>query len=76
MDSGEEPECVAASRQWLGYPVILLCDRCNRVQDGLSESANEEAWKDQPGYLSSHHASPTLVWWWHTVCRQCGKPTV
>lgn len=57
--------------RWMSYPVVLLCDACHRVQDGLSEQANEEEWTDQSRLFTLHNLKASKVWWCHTICRHC-----
>lgn len=62
--------------RWLSCPVVLLCDTCHRVQDGLSEQASEEKWTDQSGFFILHNLKASQVWWCHTICRQCSTNTI
>lgn len=76
MELKERPEQATSPRRRLGYPVSLLCDKCIRVQDSLSEQTGEEEWTNQSRYFTMRNLNPSLIWWCHTVCRECSRNMV
>lgn len=76
MELEGRPEQATSPRRRLGYPVSLLCDKCIRVQDGLSEQTGEEEWTSQSRYFTMRNLNPSPVWWCHTVCRECSRNMV
>lgn len=59
--------------RWLSCSVVLPCDICHRVQDGLSEQASEEKWTDQSRFFILHNLETSQVWWCHNLCRHCSE---
>lgn len=53
------------------WQVVLVCDCCDRVQDGFAEDASEEHWAERARYLAEHCLLYRDVWWCHTICYRC-----
>lgn len=71
MSPLDQSDLKDAPRKFLGRPVVLVCDDCARVQDGLTAADPEEQWADQPTYMTARRFSPEGVWWYHTTCQTC-----
>lgn len=69
----KKPDLEGASQQFLARPIVLVCDHCTRVQDGLAENASEEQWTDQATYMTARGVSYGDVWWYHTTCQTCER---
>lgn len=67
----EQPELAGASQRLWARTVVLVCDYCARVQDGLAEDASEAKWTDQTTYMTARGVSYGDVWWCHTTCQTC-----
>lgn len=76
MELEDESEQAITPGRWMSDPVVLLCDTCHRVQDGLSEQASEDKWIEQSRFFTLHKLKASQVWWCHTLCRQCSTTTI
>ena len=73
MHFPDQPDAEGAARNFLGRPVVLICNHCARVQDGLVVAASEEEWTNQATYMTARGFSPDKVWWYHTICQACER---